>query len=85
MKALDILINASKLVSFVLGIIVIYWLLLKITGHSPTTDQVVLSYLTLITTLVVAMVGVLFKVVGELRELRGEFRQHVKYCDERMS
>jgi hypothetical protein len=84
-KLLDALIILAKLLSLGLGALVVYWLVLKITGHSPTTDQVVFSYLTLIVTLVVAMGGVLFKIVGEVRELKGAFLQHVKYYDERLA
>ncbi len=74
-----------KLSTYAFGLLVIYWLLLKLIGHSPTSDQILVSYLALMTTLIIAIGGVLFKLVGDVRELKGAFLQHVKYCDERLS
>lgn len=81
MNFLRAVLIGSKLLAYVLGVWVIYWLLLKITGHSPTADQILMSYLALMTTLIVAIGGVLFKLVGDVRELKGAFLQHVKHSD----
>jgi len=71
----------SKLLAYCLGLLVIYWLFLKVTGHSPASDQVILAYLGALTTGIMAIVGVLIKMSGDVRELRGEFRQFMKHVD----
>ncbi len=70
-----------KLLIYGLGILVIYWLLLKITGHSPTGDQIIIVYLTLLSGLVIWSIRMMFKLSGELHEMRGEFRQFAKHTD----
>lgn len=71
----------SKILFYALGILLIYWLLLKITGHSPTSDQILIMVFSFGLTAIWGIVVVLFKIVGELRELRGEFRQFMKHTD----
>lgn len=70
-----------KLLIYGLGILVIYWLLLKITGHSPTGDQIMIVFLTLLSGLVMWSIRLIFKSSGELHELRGEFRQFAKHAE----
>ncbi len=78
---LRIAILIAKIASYCLGLLLIYWLLLKISGHSPTSDQIILAYLGALTTSIFAIVGVLIKIVGDVRELKGEFKQFVKSYD----
>jgi hypothetical protein len=37
-KTADWLIMLSKIASWVLSVLAIYWIILKLTNHSPTTD-----------------------------------------------
>jgi len=75
----------SKILFYALGILLIYWLLLKITGHSPTSDQILIMVFSFGLTAIWGIVVVLFKIVGELRELRGEFRQFTKSTESEFS
>ena len=71
----------AKLASMCVGMLLIYWLLLKVTGHSPTSDQIIITGFGALATCLLAIAGVLLRIVGELRELKGQFVQHVKHCD----
>jgi hypothetical protein len=72
---------ASKILFYALGILLIYWLLLKITGHSPTSDQITTIVLSFLLTAMAGLGLVVFRMMGELREMRGEFRQFAKHAE----
>ncbi len=58
---------ATKIVIWILGSILIYWLILKLTGHSPTMDQLILIGEGLI-------IGFLFKLQRDIHENRIEIK-----------
>jgi len=69
MKVRDILQMIGKVLFIFLALLAIYMLLLKITGHSPTIDQVVLVLFSGIITAVVSLYGKITKLEGEFKHL----------------
>ncbi len=63
-----------------LGFWTIYWLFLKITGHSPTFDEITLALLTGMATVILTL---LVKISGEISELKGKFDMHTRHADKR--
>ncbi len=74
MKQLRIIYIVTVAVAFVLGSITIYWLLLKITGHSPTTDEIMIVLLSFIG------VGIL-NITQTMGELKAKMEEHNKKFD----
>lgn len=81
-----------KLVALVLGTVLIYWLILMITGHSPTMDQAFMTYIGINSTIILTIAGFMFKIqssIGNIKSdlsgLKSEFRQYAKYNDRRVS
>jgi len=68
-----------KIVIWVLGVIVIYWLLLKITGHSPTSETVFIGVFGAIVTLMGIMLSFIINIKGEI----GEIKRFMKESDRR--
>lgn len=66
----------TTIISFILGVITIYWLLLKVTGNSPTIDQIILIIVTI-------GGGALLKLVSDMGEVRGRLDEHIKHSDRR--
>lgn len=75
---LDWTIITSKLLMQVLSILAIYWLLLKLTNHSPTIEEVIL-----VIGGIVALTGFLFKIWREIKSIRSDLKNHTKECDRR--
>ncbi len=70
---------ASRIVTIftiAIGAWAIYWLFLKLTGHSPTFDQVIIVMLTLIG-------GSQFALVAKLNKLEGRFIENAKNTEKR--
>lgn len=63
-----------KIVVWILGMIAVYWLILKITGHSPTSEAVMLIVLSILTTLVSLVISMMFKMNREMGEVRRDMR-----------
>ena len=67
---------AIKFAAMFLGTWSIYWLFLKITGHSPSIDEIILGMVSFNTVCIVSTIKV-------LSELNGRFREHAKNSDRR--
>jgi hypothetical protein len=78
-----------RLFVWVMGVIVIYMLILKITSHSPTADQIIIAFLTIIGGLIFGLIGLVFsfnsKLEGKisrldrrLSRLEGQFHEFAK-------
>ena len=74
MKLKDVLHIVGKVLFVLLALTVIYMLLQKITGHSPTVDQINFALLSGIITVVVLL-------YGKVRKLEGEFKHLNKKVD----
>ena len=83
MKTLTLLGRIAAIISFPLGILCIYWLFLKITGHSPSIEEVILMAITGLGTITVAALFLLFRLAGDVGELKGMFIEHAKNSDRR--
>jgi PTH2 family peptidyl-tRNA hydrolase len=55
---------ASKMLFYALGILLIYWLLLKITGRSPTSDRIITIVLPFVLTAMAGIGLVIFRMMG---------------------
>lgn len=81
MKRLPWYLLVWKLITYGLGILVIYWLILKLTNHSPTLDQIIIAVAGFIVSFLTMVFVMLVKVVGDIRELKGAFVHHVKHTE----
>jgi amino acid transporter len=79
----DWMVAVSKILSWILSIIAIYWILLKLTNHSPTTDQIMLAVLGIIATGIFAIIGILIKMTGDITDIKADLRNHTRECDRR--
>lgn len=68
-----------KIIVWVLGAILIYWILLKITGHSPPSETVFMGAFGIIITLVTIMFGFVFNISRDI----GEIKRFMKESDRR--
>ena len=82
-RTLDWVRIVSKLIVWICGSIIIYWLILKITGHSPTTDQVLISTMGILGMLQIATLTLLIKFMIDMSSFRGHTEHHIKECDRR--
>lgn len=64
-----------KVLVWILGIIAVYWLILKIMGHSPTSEAVMLIVLSVLTTLVSMVISMMFKMNREMGEVRRDVKR----------
>ena len=76
MRIDEIVMHISKMLAWILSIIAIYWLLLKLTGHSPTTDQLSLMVQGITLT-------VLIKHVIKTEKHMTATEKHMNECDRR--
>lgn len=82
-KLLDLIIIVSKLLTWGLSVLVIYWIILKLTNHSPTIEEVILAFVCILAGYMGIMTGFMFKMWGELKSMRSDFRNHTRECDRR--
>jgi len=75
-KILDWIETIFKIFFWVIGALMIYWLLLKITGHSPTELQLIMG-------LQIATITILVKHIIDTNRAIGKFDCHKKECDRR--
>ena len=76
MKLHEIALMGLRICAWLISILVIWWLILKLTGHSPTTDQITLAFASGIMIYVV-------RINGKLERLMGEFKMYRKESDRR--
>ena len=91
-KVTEIMMLASKIVMWTLGPLLIYWLILKITGHSPTASSVLISLNAIIIGAFVAFSVAMFHMAGniggmkqQLRDLERRFDRYQEKTDGRFS
>ena len=76
----------STVIFWILSIIAAYWIILKLTGHSPTSDQIVLVMLGFVTTMTVKQSygrgGINQKMVDFGRRLSGMARDMRKHTQD---
>ena len=82
-KPIDIIIIFCKVIFLVLSAITIYGLILKLTNHSPTIEQLLMSSTGILATLQIATLGILIKFMSETNRFRGRVEHHIKECDRR--
>lgn len=70
---------AFKVIVWVFGIILVYWLLLKITGHSPTSETVFMGALGIIVTLHLFTLGLVIRNSTDISDIK----RHLKESDRR--
>jgi len=59
-----------KIIIWVFGIILIYWLLLKITGHSPTSETVFMSAFGVLVTLHLFTLGLVIRNSVDISDIK---------------
>ncbi|MFO8016164.1 MAG: hypothetical protein R6U32_03605, partial [Candidatus Woesearchaeota archaeon] len=59
--------------------LVIYWLVLKITGHSPTSEAVIMIVMGALTALVCLNLSFTFNIMKDL----GDIKRYIKESDKR--
>ena len=82
-KILEWLIIASKLALWVFAGIIVYWLLLKLTGHSPTIEEIILMFCGMIFTLVLGIASILIKFMVDVNRFMVRIDEHKRECDRR--
>ncbi|MBW2971958.1 hypothetical protein KY359_02880 [Candidatus Woesearchaeota archaeon] len=80
---IDWLIITSKLLMWGLSILATYWIILKLTNHSPTEFQIIILFLSFISGGMIALTGFVFKIWGEVKSIRSDLRNHARECDRR--
>ncbi len=83
MTLLTLIGRIYKIASVLLGILIIYWLFLKISGHSPTIEEVNLGITSILVMTMFGVVMFLVKLNGVVGELNGMLKEHIKSCDRR--
>ncbi|MFO8015595.1 MAG: hypothetical protein R6U32_00675, partial [Candidatus Woesearchaeota archaeon] len=68
-----------KMTIWVFGGLVIYWLVLKITGHSPTSEAVIMIVMGALTALVCLNLSFTFNIMKDL----GDIKRYIKESDKR--
>jgi len=82
-EIIDWLIICSKIIFWLLAVIVIYWIILKLTNHSPTMEEIILSVTGIMATVVLGIAGLVIKILIVITEMRTELKHHIKECDRR--
>lgn len=59
-----------KIIVWILGVILIYWILLKIMGHSPPSETVFMGAFGIIITLMTIMFGFVFNISRDIGEIK---------------
>ena len=80
---LDWVLLICKLLFWFLSIWAIYWLILKVTGHSPTAVEIMIVMQSITLGFLVAIIIFLFKFYGEFRSLDTKVSYHIRECDRR--
>lgn len=65
------MIITSKLLMWGLSILAIYWIILKLTNHSPTIEEVILVIVSITITGLFALIAVMVSFIGEMKEFKG--------------
>ncbi len=66
---------------FIFSLFAIYWLLLKLTNHSPSYDQILLTVLSINAALTICLVGIVFKISNDLVKTRSDIRHIERRAD----
>jgi uncharacterized membrane protein len=82
-RLLDGLSIISKIVMWALGVLVIYWLILKLTGHSPTYDQLILAIVSILATGFFAFIIYFIQFSNRVYQHMGRVENHMKDSDRR--
>ncbi len=80
---LDWVIITSKLLMWGMSILAIYWLILKLTNHSPTVEELILVILGIIGGYLATITVLVFKIWGELKSMKSNLCNHTRECDRR--
>ena len=83
MKMLEWIQIGAKILFWCLSVILIYWLILKLTGHSPTTDQVIITLLVALCTTFAGFVIFSIRFTNKVCEHIGKVNQYMKESDRR--
>jgi len=75
----DILIVGGATATIIVSIVVIYMLILKITGHSPTVAELSLGLSMLAITISTTMAGFIINISSKVSKLAGQFESFEKY------
>ncbi len=71
-KLLFFVSSLIKIFIWALGLLVIYWIILKLTGHSPTTEAVLMTAISLIGTITIGLVGFCLKMSFEIGKMKSD-------------
>ena len=82
-KLIEWLIIGSKIASWLFAGTVIYWIILKLTGHSPTVDEIILMFCGMIFTLLLGIAGILIKFMVDVNRFMVRVDSHIRDCDRR--
>ncbi len=82
MRIAKMLERSLRIIAIVLAFWAIYWLLLKITGHSPTFEEI---SLVLASGIITVMLTLLIKLNGEIKEMKGMFIVQSRNIERRLS
>ncbi len=82
-RLIDWLIIGSKIAEWLFACTVIYWLVLKLTGHSPTIEEIILMFCGMIFTLVLGIAGILIKFMVDVNRFMVRAEDHRRECDRR--
>lgn len=63
-----------RFIAILIGVLVIYWVILKITGHSPTFELVVSVIGGVISIALTALIAFMVKLYGEMGEVKVELK-----------
>ena len=74
MKINKLIYKTATIASYILTTILIIMIFLKITNHSPTIDQIILTLLGAIIMIMVTMFGMIMKNHSEISKLKVEVR-----------
>lgn len=73
----------AKVVMWILSVLAIYWIILKLTDHSPASDQVMLTVLSIIASGVFGLIALVIHFLMRFSHLAGKMDRHMHDSDRR--
>jgi len=81
MKKQDIIIKTSTIVFYIIATISIIMIIMKLTGHSPTIEEIILSFVGVNTVAIFALFSKIIKTESDIGQLKGELKHLNKKVD----
>ena len=85
MKLKEIMLKFNNIIFYILAIAIIIMIILKLTNHSPTIEEVLLGFCGIILTTLFAMFYKMMKMQSEISSMKGEFRTEFKHLNQKVN